>query len=289
MDEFLRQPAQRQALIAGVPEGRVQLDLDALRSFDGALADQLLQAPLEAVPQWEKSCLQAAQELSEPSITKTFNAIRANGEQPALKIGVSNVRAHRSPPSGLHAGLLTKLVCVEGIVTRTSVVEPRVLESVHYCEATDRFYRHVFRDNTALQGQITSAMYPSKDEDGNLLETEFGFSKFSDRQRVWVQDLPERMRAGDIPRSVQVILDDDLVSTCKAGDRVAIVGIYRALTGRTAKGAVSGVFRQVLLGLAVRPLAGAGAAVVSDSLAPDQLTESEIGAFRALSRRRDLM
>jgi DNA replicative helicase MCM subunit Mcm2 (Cdc46/Mcm family) len=47
---------------------------------------------------------------------------------------------------------------------------------------------------------------------------------------------------GQLPRSVDVICDNDLVDKCKPGDRVQIVGNYRCLPAKQG-GFTSGTFR----------------------------------------------
>lgn len=55
----------------------------------------------------------------------------------------------------------------------------------------------------------------SQNDDGDPLVTEFGLCVFKDHQTLGVQEMPESAPTGQLPRSVQVILDDDLVDVAK--------------------------------------------------------------------------
>ncbi|XWS18621.1 hypothetical protein CRYUN_Cryun32bG0060600 [Craigia yunnanensis] len=75
----------------------------------------------------------------------------------------------------------------------------------------------------------------------------FRFSgEAKDHHTLSIQEVPENAAPGQLPLTVDVIVEDDLVDSCQPGDRVAIVGIYKALPGKT-KGSVNGVFRTVLV------------------------------------------
>ena len=82
---------------------------------------------------------------------------------------------------------------------------------------------------------VTGAAYLQTDDDGNPLETEFGLSTYRDHQSISIQEMPERAPAGQLRRSIDVLLDDDLVDKVKPGDRIQVVGVYRTLGSRDAK------------------------------------------------------
>uniref|UniRef100_A0A8D0CJG5 DNA replication licensing factor MCM3 n=1 Tax=Scleropages formosus TaxID=113540 RepID=A0A8D0CJG5_SCLFO len=144
-------------------------------------------------------------------------------------------------PRTLSSRLLSSIVCVEGIITKCSLVRPKVVRSVHYCPTTKKTIERRYTDLTSLDAFPSSAIYPTKDEENNPLETEFGLSVYKDHQTITVQEMPEKAPAGQLPRSVDIILDNDLVDAVKPGDRVQ-------------GGFTSGTFRTIMIACHVKQM-----------------------------------
>ncbi|XP_062972031.1 DNA replication licensing factor MCM3 [Elgaria multicarinata webbii] len=156
-------------------------------------------------------------------------------------------------PRTLTSHFLSCIVCVEGIVTKCSLVRPKIVRSVHYCPATKKTIERKYTDMTSLEAFPSTAVYPTKDEENNPLETEFGLSTYKDHQTITIQEMPEKAPAGQLPRSVDIILDDDLVDKVKPGDRVQIIGTFRCLPGKKG-GYTSGTFRTILIACQVKQM-----------------------------------
>ena len=140
-------------------------------------------------------------------------SVRQGDSQPpsavqALQVGfVGELGYHKLSPRKLLSTYLNQMVCVVGIVTKCSLVHPKLVKSVHYCQATKKFTSRTYVDETDLEGipSASNAM-PIKDEHDNPLSTEIGLCKFIDNQRVTVQELPETAPPGQLPRSTGVPL-----------------------------------------------------------------------------------
>uniref|UniRef100_A0A671Q174 DNA replication licensing factor MCM3 n=1 Tax=Sinocyclocheilus anshuiensis TaxID=1608454 RepID=A0A671Q174_9TELE len=156
-------------------------------------------------------------------------------------------------PRTLTSRLLGSMVCLDGIVTKCSLVRPKVVRSVHYCPATKKTMERKYTDMTSLDAFPSSAIYPTMDEENNPLETEFGLSIYKDHQTITVQEMPEKAPAGQLPRSVDIILDNDLVDAVKPGDRTQVIGTYRCLPGKKG-GFTSGTFRTIMIACHVKQM-----------------------------------
>ena len=60
------------------------------------------------------------------------------------------------------------MVSLEGIVTRCSLVRPKVVKSVHYNERKSKFHFREYKDQTmTVNGPVSTNVYPTEDEEGN--------------------------------------------------------------------------------------------------------------------------
>lgn len=187
---------------------------------------------------------------------------------------------HHINPRTLSTNLLSQLVCIEAIVTSCFLVRPKLVKSVHYAEKTNSFISREYRDATMTSNYIPiSNAYPTEDADGNILSTEYGYCVYRDCQKIVIQEIPERAPPGQLPRSIDVLLMDDLVDRAKPGDRIQLVAIYKSLAS-IANGQVPPTFRTILLANNISALG-------KESSQP-LLTDIDIQHIKQLSKRQDI-
>ncbi|XP_022146654.1 DNA replication licensing factor MCM3 homolog 1 [Momordica charantia] len=215
---------------------RLIINISDLHSFRD-LGPRVLRNPSEYIQPFCDAVTETARSI-DPKYLKEGEQVLVGFEGPFV--------SRRVTPRELLSQFIGSMVCVEGIVTKCSLVRPKVVKSVHFCPTTGGFTSREYRDITSNMGLPTGSVYPTRDDNGNLLVTEYGLCRYKDHQTLSMQEMPENSAPGQLPRTVDVIVEDDLVDCCKPGDRVAIVGIYKALPGKS-KGSVNGVFRTVLV------------------------------------------
>lgn len=87
------------------------------------------------------------------------------------------------------------MVSLEGIVTKCSLVRPKVVKSVHYSEKKLEWKFREYRDQTMSgNGAATSAVYPQQDDDGNPVNipdsTQVSKLTSPADYRVWLLHVP---------------------------------------------------------------------------------------------------
>lgn len=258
---------------------RLIISVDELREFDAEYANGIMNEPADYLPAAESALKDAVMAIYDP-YEFSESELRADSD---FYLGFRGAfGAHQLTPRSINSSFLSKMVSVGGVVTRTSLIRPKVIKSIHYCEKTGRFHSREYRDQTTSFNPITTpAIYPTEDPEGNKLTMEYGFSKYRDHQTITIQELPETAPAGQLPRSLDVILDDDLVDKVKPGDRVEVIGVFRSLGGGQNNTAS---FKVVIIGNSVYPLHERSTAV----RAIEKITDYDIRNINMLAKEKNI-
>ncbi|KAI4643383.1 uncharacterized protein J4E78_009852 [Alternaria triticimaculans] len=254
---------------------RLTVSIDEIRSHNRELADGLLNSPFEFTEAFDRALKDVVRTFTDRPKSETSDDVVYYCAY------IGSFGEYSCNPRTLGSNQLNHMVSLEGIVTKTSLVRPKVVKSVHYNENKQKFHSREYRDQTMTTGAASTSVYPTDDGEGNPLVTEYGYCIYRDHQTISIQEMPERAPAGQLPRSVDVILDDDLVDRVKPGDRIQMVGIYRSLGNRNA-GAGSSTFRTLILAnnvILLSSKSGGGIAQVS-------ITDTDIRNINKISKNR---
>ncbi|KAJ5601299.1 hypothetical protein N7510_010833 [Penicillium lagena] len=257
---------------------RLTVSIDEIRAHNRELADGLLTSPFDYSQAFDRALKKVigtipnrpAKETSE-EVSYYCAYVGAFGE-------------FSCNPRTLSSQHLNRMISLEGIVTKCSLVRPKVIQSVHYSAGKDRFLARKYRDQTMSASGATSLnVYPQEDDDKNPLITEYGYSTYMDHQSISIQEMPERAPAGQLPRSVDVILDDDLVDKAKPGDRIQLVGIYRSLGNRNA-GSGSSTFRTLVMANNIIQLSSK----TGGGIAQATITDTDIRNINKIAKKKNV-
>lgn len=211
--------------------GTTNLNLDAanLLAYGATkkLYYQLINYPQEVIPimdQTVKDCLVSLFADQEPA-PSSIDDIETN----IYTIRPYNINAVRRGMRELNPNDIDKLVSVKGLVLRASAIIPDMKVAFFKCTACDHTIaveidRGVISEPTkcprAVCGQV------------NTMTIIHNRSSFADKQVIKLQETPDLVPDGQTPHSVNLCVYDELVDTCRAGDRIEVCGIFRSLPVR---------------------------------------------------------
>jgi replicative DNA helicase Mcm len=128
-----------------------------------------------------------------------------------------------------------KLIMLSGIITRATVVKPLLVEGVFLCQSCNEEYIIKPQEDNRYSPPLRCSN-PACGRSGPFkLMTED--SKFIDWQKITIQERPEDLPPGQMPRSVTVMLTNDKVDTVRPGDRVSVVGVLKSIPDFSMKSA----------------------------------------------------
>ncbi|THH05787.1 hypothetical protein EW145_g4546 [Phellinidium pouzarii] len=115
------------------------------------------------------------------------------------------------------------LMSVSGTVTRTSEVRPELLYGSFVCEVCGGTVNEIEQ-----QFKYTEPSLCPNPTCGNrsAWQLQIDTSRFTDWQKVRIQENPSEIPTGSMPRSLDVILRGELVERAKAGDKCVFTGTF---------------------------------------------------------------
>ena len=274
---------------------RISIDINRMRESDPSLVKMVLKNPLKVIPLMEKKLDEICKEFRGEKVQS--NTIQ-NQKEEKMHINLQGMLGnHLVSPRGLTADLTNQYVGVQGIVTRISQVRSKLVYSVHYCEETKKGNIKEYNDQmkiaesnytygqplngnfeTGKASGFMSNAIPTRDINHNPLTLEYGYSKFKDNQTILLQEPPERTPLGQLPRSVEVILEGDLVDKVKPGDRIQVNGIFKTISTMSTN--TSGSVKTVLIGTNVQEL--------NNDIQQNEFTGEDLKRIRELAKQRDV-
>ncbi|KJX99213.1 DNA replication licensing factor mcm3 like protein [Zymoseptoria brevis] len=255
---------------------RLTVSIDEIRSHSREMAEGLLNQPFDYSQAFDRALFNIVQTLRNRSTQ------HVDEEAMYYCAYVGSFGEYACNPRTLASSYLNHMVSLEGIVTKCSLVRPKVVKSVHWNERKSTFHFREYRDQTmTANGAASTSVYPTEDGEGNPLVTEYGYCTYRDHQTISIQEMPERAPAGQLPRGVDVIMDDDMVDRVKPGDRIQLVGIYRSLGNRNA-GQGSSTFKTLILANNVILLSSKS----GGGIAQQPITDQDIRNINKISKQR---
>ncbi|MCS7115601.1 MAG: minichromosome maintenance protein MCM [Nitrososphaerota archaeon] len=214
--ELFKTEKYRQRISQLAISGKTSLivEFEDILTFDHRLANELLEKP--------ETYLRHADNAAQNQLS-----IEAPEYAEKQKVTVRIVRLLEAAPlRKLGAAHIGKLVMVEGIVVRSTPVRPMVMKAAFKCRGCGNI---TYVDQT---GSFLKAPFACSDPSCRR-KGSFDFvqeeSAFVDSQDLRIQERPEDLPPGQLPRTLHVkLVGSEIVDVARPGDHVSIVGIARA-------------------------------------------------------------
>lgn len=186
------------------------IDFNHLLTYDPTLATATRTSPQEAID-GASEAVRRILRVVDPDYAASVERLHARFKDAPDRVSVRTIRAE-------HIG---KLMMVDALVTRVSDVKPLLVEGFFKCRQCGDEVRlaepgqYTVPQNCQCRGKSAFELIPER-------------SKFVDWQKIRLQEKPEELPPGTLPRALDCILLDDLVDVARPGDPCRLVGILRS-------------------------------------------------------------
>jgi DNA replication licensing factor MCM4 len=211
--------------------GLLNLNLDAknLLAYPPTkkLYYQLINYPQEVIPimdQTVKDCM--IQVVNDnPDSQVNIDDIETN----IYTIRPYNINLAEKGMRELNPNDIDKLVSVKGLVIRSTAIIPDMKVAFFKCNACGHTVaveidRGVISEPTKCPREVCGQT--------NSMMLIHNRSSFADKQVIKLQETPDLVPDGQTPHSINLCVYDELVDSCRAGDRIEVCGIFRSVPVR---------------------------------------------------------
>lgn len=200
----------------------LEVDLQDLISYDEQLADKLTKNPAEFLPLFEDAAREMADEVTKP---------RPMGEEEVQDIQIT-LKSDANPMSvrELRSEQMAKLVKIPGIIISASAIRAKATNITIQCRSCRNTISNIPL-KPGLEGYAMPRKCPS-DQTGRPpcpLDPFFIMPdkcKCVDFQVLKLQESPDAVPNGEMPRHMQLYCDRYLTEKVVPGNRVTVMGIY---------------------------------------------------------------
>jgi len=189
----------------------VVVDFEDLIAFDAELARLILDKPDEYLEYLDRSSW-AQLKIEDPEYAEAIKRLR--------------VRLRKLPEKQLLRMIgsenIGRMLCIDGIIVRSTSVKPLLIKAAFQCRKCNAM-SYVEQAGVLMRGPGVCAHCRSR-----VFEFMEKQSTFMNSQEIRIQERPEDLPPGQLPRAMDIKLSEDLVDIARPGDRVSISGVARA-------------------------------------------------------------
>ena len=197
------------------------IDFEDLISYEPEQARSILEKPDEYFEYLDRSAW-AQLKIEDPEYAEIIKRLKVRfrklPERDHLrKIGSENIG---------------RLIMVDGIIVRSTSIKPLLIKATFQCRKCNAV-SYVEQSGILMRGPGVCAHCRSR-----VFEFMEKQSTFMNSQEIRIQERPEDLPPGQLPRAMDIKLSEDLVDIARPGDRVSVIGVARALqefAGRKAR------------------------------------------------------
>lgn len=184
------------------------VDFTDLYSFDMELAQSIIGDPKGMIPILE-AVVQSKLRTKDPFYAESLKR---------LHVRIRNLPAD-TPLRKIGSDHIGRLIMVYGIIVRASAITPLVIRATFRCNVCGE-PNHIEQSGQTL-AKPQKCLTCDNRRSFELVPKE---SVFIDSQHLTIQERPEDLPPGQLPRSLNVELKDDLVDVARPGDRITLTG-----------------------------------------------------------------